>query len=137
MSEIQDIIDSFDLLGDWDTRYQYLIELGEHLAAMPAELKDDEHLVKGCMSTVHTAALPDPDQPGKIFYHGDCDTAVIKGVVALVVNLLSHKTPQEVIDTDIDALFAGLKLQEHLSPNRHFGVYALIEQLKKQASDLA
>jgi cysteine desulfuration protein SufE len=136
MSEIADYLDAFDLLGDWDARYAYLVELGEHLPAMPPELKTEPHRVKGCMSTVHVCAVPDRQAPGRIRYYGDCDTAIIKGVVAILVELLSHKTPEEVLATDVEGLFQGLKLEEHLSPNRHFGIYAIVELMKQQAEGL-
>ena len=137
LTEISDYIESFELLGDWDTRYQYLVELGDKLPPMAAALKTEEHRVKGCMSTVHVAAEPDPDNPGLLNYSGDCDTATIKGVVAILVELLSGKTAEEIQTTDVDALFRGLKLEEHLSPNRHFGIYAIVEMMKEQAAELA
>jgi cysteine desulfuration protein SufE len=135
MPEIADFIDDFELLGDWEARYAYLTELGEQLPPMPEELKTEENRVKGCMSTVHVAAVPNAE-PGRIVFHGDCDTATIKGVLGILVPMLSHKTPSEVLDTDIDRLFEGLKLEEHLSPNRHFGIYAIVEQMKTQAERL-
>jgi cysteine desulfuration protein SufE len=88
------------------------------------------------MSTVHVCAAPDRQAPGRIRYYGDCDTAIIKGVVAILVELLSHKTPEEVLATDVEGLFHGLKLEEHLSPNRHFGIYAIVELMKQQAEGL-
>ena len=133
MPEIADYIDTFEILGDWDSRYAYLMELGESMPPMPEALKTEQHRVQGCMSTVHIAALPDPGQVGEIIYYGDCDTATIKGVVAILVELLSHKTPEQVIDTDVDVLFEGLNLEEHLSPSRHFGIYAIVEKMKSQA----
>jgi cysteine desulfuration protein SufE len=137
MTEIADYIEAFELLGDWDTRYQYLVELGEKLAPMKPTLKTEDHRVKGCMSTVHVAAEPDPANSGHLKYSGDCDTATIKGVVAILVELLSGKTAEEIQATDVDALFRGLKLEEHLSPNRHFGIYAIVELMKEQAAELA
>lgn len=137
MTEIADYIEDFELLGDWDARYAYLMELGDRLEPMPAGLKTESNRVKGCMSTVHVAAARDPDDPERLRYYGDCDTATIKGVVAILVELLSHKTPRQVLDTDVDQLFHGLKLEEHLSPNRHFGIYAIVEQMKEQARGLA
>jgi cysteine desulfuration protein SufE len=136
-AEIADIIDTFDLLGDWDQRYQYLIELGEGMTPMAAADKREDNLVKECMSTVHVAAATDPDRPELLLYRGDCDTAVIKGVVALLVGLFSGKTPVEVQELDVDALFEGLHLEDHLSPNRHVGVYAIVDKMKSQASALA
>jgi len=136
-AEIRDIVDAFDLLGDWDERYRYLVELGERMPAMPAAGKLDENRVKECMSLVHVAARRDPGRKNHLLYTGDCDTAIIKGVVALLVGLLSGKTPQEIADLDVDELFEGLHLEEHLSPNRHVGVYAIVEKMKRQARELA
>jgi len=135
--EIGAIIDDFDLLGDWDQRYQYLVEIGERLAPMAAGDKTDDNLVKECMSTVHVAVHPDGDSPQRINYTGDCDTAIIKGVVAILVQLYSGKHPAEIEDLDVDALFKGLHLEEHLSPNRHVGVYAIVEKMKRQARSIA
>ena len=132
-TDIADIVDSFDLLGDWDQRYQYLVELGESLAPMPVEDKTEANRVKECMSTVHTAAHPNGDGAGTLTFTGDCDTAIIKGVVAILVGLFSGKTADEIDALDVDNLFQGLHLEEHLSPNRHVGVYAIVGRMKAQA----
>jgi cysteine desulfuration protein SufE len=131
--EIQEIIEDFDLLGDWDARYQYLVEIGERLPPMPAADKTDANRVMECMSTVHVAAQSDNAAPPRLSFRGDCDTAIIKGVVAILVRLFSGKTPAEIEGLDVDDLFEGLHLEEHLSPNRHVGVYAIVEKLKGQA----
>jgi cysteine desulfuration protein SufE len=134
-SEIADIVETFEILGDWDQRYQYLVELGERLAPMPAADKTEANRVKECMSTVYTAVHSENQagQPATLSFTGDCDTAIIKGVVALLVGLFSGKTPAEVEALDVDALFDGLHLEEHLSPNRHVGVYAIVGRMKAQA----
>ena len=88
MTEVEDVLGSFEILGDWEQRYQYLVELGEHLAPMPDRYKVDANRVKGCMSQVWVRAYRDPEHPDLIRYLGDCDTAIIKGVVALVGELL-------------------------------------------------
>ena len=134
--EIDDIVDTFELLGDWDQRYEYLVELGERLAPMETADKVDANRVMECMSTVHVIAKP-VNGSGALRFEGDCDTAIIKGVVALLVGLFSGKTAPEIEDIDVDALFEGLKLQEHLSPNRHVGVYAIVNKMKKQAELVA
>ena len=136
-AEIRDIVDTFDLFADWDQRYQYLIELGERMPPMPSDDKIEENRVKECMSLVHVAAHPDPGHPGHLAFTGDCDTAIIKGVVALLVDLFSGKTPGEIAELDVDALFDGLHLEEHLSPNRHVGVYAIVDKMKGEARALA
>ncbi|MGD8207951.1 MAG: SufE family protein [Thiohalocapsa sp.] len=133
-AEINEIVDTFELLGDWDQRYEYLVELGERLAPMAAADKTDANRVLECMSTVHVVARP--LDGGRIRFDGDCDTAIIKGVVALLVGLFSGKTRAEIEGTDVDALFQGLQLEEHLSPNRHVGVYAIVNKMKGQAASL-
>jgi cysteine desulfuration protein SufE len=134
-SEIEDIIDTFDLLGDWDQRYEYLVELGERMPPMDPVNKVDANRVMECMSTVHV--VPERvDETNRLRFQGDCDTAIIKGVVALLVQLFSDKTAEEIEATDVDALFEGLKLEEHLSPNRHVGVYAIVNKMKGQAASL-
>jgi len=137
MIDIDEIVSIFDLLGDWEQRYHYLVEVGEKLEPMPSAEKTEENRVKGCMSQVWVAALRDPDDSGKVVYNGDCDTAIIKGVVALLVNLFSGRTADEIRDLNVDRLFGELRLEEHLSPSRHFGVYAIVELMKKQAAALA
>jgi cysteine desulfuration protein SufE len=129
----QEVIDNFELLSDWESRYAYLVDLGEQLPPLDEALRTEGHRVKGCMSQVWVCPQPDPQDPAKLNYVGDCDTAIIKGVLALLVELFSGRTPQEIADLDVDHLFETLQLAEHLSPNRHFGIYALVELMKEQA----
>lgn len=133
---LAEIVETFELLGDWDQRYAYLIELGEQLPSLPAEFKIEDNHVKPCMSTVHVAAYPDPDDPDRIRYRGDCDTAIIKGVLALLIELCSGLSVAEIQAIDMDEIFKGLQLDEHLSPNRHVGIYAIVDLMKSQAARL-
>jgi len=133
MTSLDDIVDTFELLGDWEQRYQFLMELGEQLPSMPEALKTDDNKVKGCMSQVWVAAYPDPSDDDLIRFHGDCDTSMIKGVLALLIQLVSGKTFAEIDALDLDEIFRRLRLYEHLSPNRHVGVYAIVEVMKQQA----
>ena len=137
MTELAEIVDTLEFLGDWEARYQYLMELGEKLPPMSAALKTDANHVKPCMSTVHVAALPVPGQADRIQYVGDCDTAIIKGVLAVLISLCSERSCEEIQAIDMDEIFRQLQLDEHLSPNRHVGVYAIVELMKKQALELA
>ena len=134
MSEIDEIVDAFEFFDDWDARYQYLIELGEDLPAMPAELKTDDNWVKPCMSTVHVAAERVPQEPDLIRFVGDCDTAIIKGVLALLIDLLSYRSLSEIDNMDVDGLFKRLRLEEHLSPSRHVGIYAIVDKMRERAA---
>jgi cysteine desulfuration protein SufE len=134
MFELEEIAETFELLGDWEQRYAYLIELGEQLPQMPETALVEENRVKACMSKVWVRAVPDPDRPGGIRFCGECDTAVIKGVVALLVNLLSGRSGKEIAGFDVDRFFERLQLAEHLSPSRHVGIYAIVELMKTQAA---
>lgn len=136
MTQLQDIVESFELLDDWDQRYQYIVELGESLPDMPVLLKTDENKVKGCMSQVWVSPYRDESNPNLIHYHADCDTSIIKGVLAILVQLVDGKTAESIDQLDIDKIFTGLKLDEHLSPNRHVGVYGIVEQMKRQVREL-
>jgi cysteine desulfuration protein SufE len=136
MMDVDEIVSIFDLLGDWEQRYHYLVEVGEQLPPMPEQHKTETNRVKGCMSQVWIKAYWDPGSVGLVRYHGDCDTAIIKGVLALMVNLFSGRTTDQIVEIDADELFGKLRLAEHLSPSRHFGVYAIVELMKQQAAEL-
>ena len=110
---------------------------GKMQPPMPQALKTDSNHVKPCMSTVHVAALPVPGQAGSICFVGDCDTAIIKGVLAVLISLCSERSSEQIQAIDMDEIFRQLQLDEHLSPNRHVGVYAIFELMKKQAMELA
>ncbi|MCU0767225.1 MAG: SufE family protein [Gammaproteobacteria bacterium] len=134
MNDVAGILDTFELLGDWEQRYHYLVELGDALPAMAERDRVEENRVKPCMSQVWVRLAPDPARPGRLAASGDCDSAIIKGVVGLLVSLCDGKTPEEVLALDFDGLFEGLKLGEHLSPSRHVGIYAIVEKLREQAA---
>lgn len=130
----QEVLENFDLLDDWESRYAYLVELGEKLPPLDDAFRTEQNRVKGCMSKVWVCPVPSKDAPGHIDFVGDCDTAIIKGVLALLIGLMSGRTPADAMALDLDGLFEELKLAEHLSPNRHFGIYAVVELMKAQAA---
>jgi cysteine desulfuration protein SufE len=134
MTQLPDIIETFELLGDWDTRYQYLVELGEQLPPIPEDERIEANRVKACMSKVWVYAREDPGKPGHIHFGGDSDTAIIKGVLALLIQLADGRTVAEIESFDMDEFFGRLQLGEHLSPNRHVGVYAIVDLMKQQAA---
>ncbi len=132
MTSLDDIVEIFDLLGDWDQRYQYLVELGEQLPAMPEKLKTEDNKVKGCMSQVWVHPYQDETDNTRYHYYGDCDTAIIKGVLALLIQLVDGKTAAQIKQLDVDEMFERLSLDDHLSPNRHVGIYGIVELMKQQ-----
>ncbi len=137
MTTLDEIAETLDLFDDWDQRYHYLVELGEQLPEMPEAFKTEDNKVKGCMSQVWISAYPDASQPELIHFHGDCDTTIIKGVLALLIQLTDGRTAQQILQLDVDEFFKQLKLDKHLSPNRHFGIYAIVELMKQQATTLS
>ena len=136
MSRLDNLVDTFELIGDWDQRYHYIIELGEKLSVMPAQLMVSENNVRGCMSTVYVSAYRDEDDSQLIRFHGYCDTSIIRGVLAILIQLAEGKTAKQIDQLDVDELFARLHLDEHLSPNRHVGIYAIVALMKQQAHAL-
>ena len=136
MKTLDEIVEIFEILGDWDQRYAYLIEVGEALPAMPSELMTEDNKVKGCMSQVWIFAYSKPAESNRIYFYGNSDTAVIKGVLALLIHLCEGKTASEIQQLDVDEFFERLQLNEHLSPNRHVGVYAMVELMKQQANSI-
>ncbi len=127
--DIDTFIDNFEFLGDWDQRYSYITELGERMPPIDPALKVKENLVQGCMSNVWVLGSPDPDNPKVMSYIAEGEGPIIQGLVALLVMIYQGKTPKEVEELDIDDLFVKLGLDEHLSPNRHIGMYAMVRML--------
>jgi cysteine desulfuration protein SufE len=138
MSNLDDYVEAFELLGDWEQRYEYLSELGEKLPALPNESRIESNKVKGCISQVWVEAYRKPDDDKKlIYFHADCDTTTIKGVLALMVDLMSGRTNEEIQAVDLDEIFERLNLYDHLSPSRHVGVYSIVQLMKEQAQALS
>ncbi len=127
------IQEGFELLHDWEQRYQFIIDLGAKLPSMEASAKRDDNRVHGCMSLVWISARADADT-ATIALQGDSETATIKGIVAILIALYSGRRAAEIAEIDADAVFAQLGLFDHLSPTRHVGVYAMVEHIKRIAA---
>ena len=127
INEIQDeIIDEFSSFDDWMDRYSLLIDYGNGLEAFPESAKTEQNLIDGCQSKVwFTAEM----EPGKVIYPGDWDAILVKGIVALLIRVLSGHTPDEIVDTDL-YFIDEINLREHLSPTRSNGLNAMLKQMK-------
>jgi cysteine desulfuration protein SufE len=130
-NKFDEIVDTFQFISDWEARYHFLVELGEGLPPLDGIHQVDKNQVHGCMSKVWIAAEPDEVNPRMLNFIGDCDTATIKGLVAVLIALYSGNTPQAVLDINADQVFEKLGLYDHLSPHRHVGVYAIVEKIKE------
>jgi cysteine desulfuration protein SufE len=122
----QEIIEEFEQFDDWMDRYSVLIDLGNSLQPIAENDKTPQNVIEGCQSRVWlTADLVD----GKIIYKGESDAVLVKGIVSLLINVLSNSTPDEIIDTDL-YFIEKIGLREHLSPTRSNGLLAMIKQMK-------
>ncbi len=126
------VIETFDFLQDWETRYHFISELGEKLPPYPDAERLECYLVPECMSTVFIRAVRGPE--GRYTFRGDCDTSTIKGVLAILLAMFHDKSAPEIAELDADAEFERLGLFEHLSPTRHVGVYAMVQRVKRQVA---
>jgi cysteine desulfuration protein SufE len=124
---IDEIIESFSLLDDWESRYSLLIDLGKNLPDFPEHLKSDENLVKGCVSKVWM--VPQINE-GIFTFIGDSDAHIVRGLVGLLHIIYSGQPVDSLKVIDIEEIFEKLSLIQNLSPNRRNGVFAMIEKIK-------
>lgn len=122
----QEIIDAFSMFDDWMERYEYLIELGKSLNLIKPEFQTDDNLIKGCQSKVWLHAELKND---KIVYTANSDAILTKGIIALLLQVFSDKTPQEILDADT-VFIDEIGLKEHLSPTRANGLVSMVKQIK-------
>ena len=127
--EQQDIIDEFALFDDWMQKYEYLIELGKSLPLIDEKYKTEDHLIKGCQSQVWLQADNDGEH---VIYTADSDAILTKGLIALMVRVLSNKKPEEIVNADM-SFVDEIGLKEHLSPTRANGLLSMIKQMKYYA----
>ena len=127
---IQDeIIEEFTSFDDWMDRYSLLIDYGNGLEPFPQEDKTDQNLIDGCQSKVwFTAEMQD----GKVIYKGDSDAILVKGIVALLIRVLSGHTPEEIVNTQL-YFIDEIQLREHLSPTRSNGLNAMLRRMIEYA----
>ncbi len=128
---IDELIENFDFLGDWEERFGYLIELGRELPALPEAARTDETKIRGCLSQVW---LVGGLEGGVMRYQADSDAHIVRGLVAVLMVLLDGKAPAEVLATDVGAVFRTLGLDSHLSPNRRNGFAAMVDRMRALAA---
>ena len=132
---IDDIIESFSLLEDWDDRYRYVIELGRGLPALGESEHNDANKVQGCASQVWlaTRVAPNGAQGPVLSFLGDSDAHIVRGLIAILFAVFSGKHAREILATDAIALFERLGLREHLTPQRSNGFRSMVERIRSDA----
>ncbi|MDD3020000.1 MAG: SufE family protein [Alphaproteobacteria bacterium] len=131
MITLEEIIESFELMDDWEDRYSLLIDLGKKLPELPAALHLDEFLVKGCTSKVWM--IPEV-RDGVFTFQADSDAHIVKGLVALLYIIFNNTPVSEIEFKDIPAIFSKLGLEQNLSPNRRNGFFSMVEKIRSFAA---
>ena len=130
INELQDeVIEDFTGLDDWMDRYQLLIALGEEQESLPETDKTDQNLIDGCQSRVWLVC---EEHDGRLHFRAESDALIVKGIVSLLVRVLSDHTPQEILDADL-YFIDRIGLTEHLSPTRSNGLLAMVKQMRMYA----
>ena len=135
MADIDEIIDNFSLLDDWDDRYRYLIELGRELPPLAAEAHNDANKVRGCASQVwlDTSVRPNGAGGPVLTFVGDSDAHIVRGLIAVLFAMYSGRSAKHILATDAVALFEKMGLREHLTPQRSNGFRAMVERIHADA----
>lgn len=136
MSEtLEEILEGFEFLDDWEDRYRYVIDLGRELPEFPAQERTEENKVRGCVSQVWLVKTISRNDSGApiLTYQGDSDAMIVRGLVAIVLAVFSGKTAKEIADIDVDKIFAQIGLQEHLTPQRSNGLNSMVGRIKDDA----
>lgn len=130
INEIQDeVIEEFSDLDDWMDRYQLLIDMGEEQAPLPASEKTEQNLIDGCQSRVWLVC---EEKDGHLHFRAESDALIVRGIVSLLIRVLTDHTPQEVIDAEL-YFIDRIGLREHLSPTRSNGLLAMVKQMRMYA----
>ena len=130
INEIQDeIIEEFSIFDDWMDKYALLIDMGNSLSALDDKYKTESNLIEGCQSRVWLYA---DYSDGNVMFQGESDAVIVKGIVFLLIRVLSGHTPKEIIDADL-YFIERIGLKEHLSPTRSNGLVSMLKQMKMYA----
>jgi len=125
----KEIVEEFSLFDSWDDKYEYIIDLGKRLAPLEDQYKKDENRVRGCQSTVWLVA---DYANGKVFYKAESDAVIVKGLISLLIRVLSGHTPDEIINAKLDFI-REIGMTTHLAQTRSNGLLAMVKQMKNYA----
>ena len=128
---MDELVENFELLGDWESRFAYLIDLGKALPPMDEADKCEDNRVHGCQAQVWMKF--DPEAEGKITISADSDAFIVKGLIAVLLLIYSGKPAREILNTDGSAVLSKLQLAEHLSPTRKNGLFHMVQRIRELA----
>ena len=135
LRSIEQIVDNFSLLDEWDDRYRYVIELGRSLGPLPERERTETNKVQGCASQVWLATTVHPNGGGGplLTFSGDSDAHIVRGLIAILFAIFSGKPAADILATDAIAVFERLGLREHLTPQRSNGFRSMVERIRADA----
>lgn len=125
----QEIIEEFSLFDNWDDKYEYIIDLGKKLPLLEDQYKKDENKVRGCQSTVWLVA---EYKDGKIYFKADSDAMIVKGLISMLIRVLSDQTPDDIVNAKLDFI-REIGMMSHLAQTRSNGLLAMVKQMKNYA----
>lgn len=134
-STIDELVSDFSLLEEWEDRYRYVIELGRGLEALPERERTPDNKVQGCVSQVWIKTQVRCANGGApvLVFHGDSDAHIVRGLIAILFRLFSGRTAEEILACDAPASLARLGLDEHLTPQRSNGLFAMVKRIRSDA----
>ncbi|WP_421934949.1 SufE family protein [Phenylobacterium sp.] len=132
--DLADLVSEFDLLGDWEERYRYVIDLGKELAPLSDAERSEANKVRGCASQVWLVTEPHAD--GTVTFRGDSDAHIVRGLIAVVLRLYSGKPAKAILDFDAKEAFDQLGLSGHLSAQRSNGLASMVARIRRDAGAL-
>ena len=125
----REIVEEFSLFDSWDDKYEYIIDLGKKLPLLEDKYKVDENRVRGCQSTVYLVA---DCKAGKVFYKAESDAIIVKGLISMLIRVLSGQTPDEITEAKLDFI-REIGMMTHLAQTRSNGLLAMVKQMKNYA----
>lgn len=123
------LIEDFSLFDTWDEKYEYIIDMGKKLQPLPPEFKDESHRIKGCQSTVWMVS---EFKDGKVYFRAESDAVIVKGLVSMLIRVLSGQRPQDIIDAKL-AFIDTIGMKQHLAQTRSNGLLSMVKQMKLDA----
>ena len=127
---IESLIEDFSFLDSWEDRYKYLIELGNKNPRFTDAQKLEEWKIHGCQSQVWI--IPHFDE-NHLWFEGDSDAIIVRGIIAVVLEIFKDKTAQDILDIDVEKIFDKMGLKEHITPNRRSGMLSMVDKIKYYA----
>ena len=126
----EEIIDEFSLFDSWDEKYEYIIDMGKKLKPLEDVYKKDENKIKGCQSTVWMVS---EFKDGNVIYRAESDAVIVKGLVSMLIRVLSNHTPKDIIDAKLDFI-DKIGMKQHLAQTRSNGLLSMVKQMKLDAT---